>query len=69
MENQVEIIKQVNDQDVMEMKTMGMNGEKLTVDIKLKGLKDVKKTTKAFRKLNQELEKTIQLVERLDDLN
>lgn len=51
------------------MKTMGMNGEKLTVDIKLKGLKDVKETTKAFRKLNQELEKTIQLVERLDDLN
>lgn len=39
------------------------------VDIKLKGLKDVKETTKAFRKLNQELEKTIQLVERLDDLN
>lgn len=48
---------------------MGMNGEKLTVDIKLKGLKDVKETTKAFRNLNQELEKTIQLVERLDDLN
>lgn len=48
---------------------MGMNGEKLTVDIKLKGLKDVKEATKAFRKLNQELEKTIQFVERLDDLN
>ncbi|MEK1437888.1 hypothetical protein HCY76_07290 [Limosilactobacillus fermentum] len=55
--------------DGTEMKTMGMNGEKLTVDIKLKGLKDVKEATKAFRKLNQELEKTIQFVERLDDLN
>ncbi len=53
----------------MTEKTVDMNGEKLTVDIKLKGLKDVKETTKAFRKLNQELEKTIQLVERLDDLN
>ncbi|WP_157686494.1 hypothetical protein [Limosilactobacillus gorillae] len=46
-----------------------MKNQEILIDVRVKGLKKVKKVTLSFQKLNEEIEKTIQLMEQLNDLN